>query len=234
MIIRDFLKAVGQLGDRRFQRVLWLGIGLTIALLVAIYAVVLWIIKLFTADGLTLPWIGEVTWIGDLLGWGSLGLILFMSVFLMVPVASAMTSLFLDDVADAVEAEHYPQFRQSPRTSFLDGLRDTLRFLGLLIGANILALFVYAFVFWIPFAPLILFWALNGFLLGREYFQLVAMRRLGRQGAKDLRKKHGREIWMAGCLMAMPLTIPLVNLVIPILGAATFTHLYHRIGVDRG
>ena len=30
-------------------------------------------------------------------------------------------------------------------------------------------------------------------------------------------------------LMALPLSIPLVNLVIPILGAATFTHLFHRL-----
>lgn len=229
LIFQDFLKAIGQLGDRRFQRVLWLGIGLTIALLVAIYALVLGGINAFAGDEVELPFVGPVTWIGDLLSWGSLGLILFLSVFLMVPVASAITSLFLDDVADAVEAEYYPQYPQSPRTPFVEGLKDTVRFLGVLIGANILALFVYAFVFWIPFAPLILFWALNGFLLGREYFQLVAMRRIGRAGAKALRKKHRREVWLAGCLMAMPLTIPLLNLFIPILGAATFTHIYHRL-----
>ena len=48
MIFNDFAKAVAQLGDRRFQRVLWLGIGLTIALLVAAYAVILWLIQTFT------------------------------------------------------------------------------------------------------------------------------------------------------------------------------------------
>jgi len=29
--------------------------------------------------------------------------------------------------------------------------------------------------------------------------------------------------------MAVPLTFPLINLIIPILGAATFTHLFHRL-----
>ena len=229
MILNDFAKAVAQLGDRRFQRVLWLGIGLTLALLVAIYAGVLWVIQALTAGGVELPGVGPITWIGDLLSWGSLGVMLFLSIFLMVPVASAITSLFLDDVADAVEAEHYAHLPQAPRTPFWEGLKDTVNFLGVLIGANILALFVYAFVFWIPFAPMILFWALNGFLLGREYFQIAAMRRLGREGAKALRKTHSQEVWMAGCLMAVPLSVPLVNLFIPILGAATFTHLYHRL-----
>ncbi|HSF62967.1 MAG TPA: EI24 domain-containing protein, partial [Paracoccaceae bacterium] len=69
----------------------------------------------------------------------------------------------------------------------------------------------------------------NGFLLGREYFTLAAMRRLGRQGARDLRRKHPWRIWIAGTLMAAPLSVPVVNLVIPVLGAATFTHLFHRL-----
>ena len=74
-----------------------------------------------------------------------------------------------------------------------------------------------------------IFFALNGFLLGHEYFQLAAMRRIGRAEAKVLRKKHSGKIWLAGCLMAMPLSIPLVNLFIPTLGVATFTHLYPRL-----
>lgn len=229
MIFSDFAKAIAQLGDGRFQKVLWLGVGLTLALLVATYAGVLWLIQTGTEDGVTLPGIGTVTWIGDLLSVGSLFLMIFLSIFLMIPVASAITSLFLEDVADAVEAEYYAHLPPAPRTEFSEGVKDTFRFLGVLIAANIVALFVYAFVFWIPFAPLILFWALNGYLLGREYFQITAKRRLGHEGAIALRKKHATEIWWAGCLMAAPLSIPLINLFIPILGAATFTHLYHRL-----
>lgn len=226
MILTDFAKALGQMPDPRFRRVLWLGIGLTIALLVAIYAGVLLLIDVAASGPLTLPWIGEVTWIGDLLGWGSLGLMLVLSVFLMIPVASAITSFFLDDVADAVEAKHYPALPPAPRTSLADALRDTFSFLGLMLIANLLAFIAYAM--FPPFAPLI-FYAMNGFLLGREYFQVAAMRREGRAGARALRRKHSTTIWIAGVLMALPLSIPLLNLFVPILGAATFTHLYHRL-----
>ncbi|MEO9863003.1 MAG: EI24 domain-containing protein [Yoonia sp.] len=227
MIFDDFFKAIGQMPDPRFRRVLWLGIMLTIALLVGAYALILWFISATTSEGIEIPGVdGPVTWIGDLLGWGSLAIMLVLSVFLMVPVASAITSLFLDDVAQAVEDKHYPHLKPVPRVPFFDGLRDTVNFLGVLIGANILAVFAYMAL---PFLSFAIFYGLNGYLLGREYFQVVAMRRLGRKGAKDLRKQHKGQIWMAGCLMAVPLSIPLINLVIPILGAATFTHLFHRL-----
>ena len=226
MILTAFLKALAQLLDRRFRRVLWRGIGLTIALLVVIYAGLLWLIEWLTAEPITLPGVGEVTWLGDLLGWGSLGLVLLMSIFLMVPVASAITSMFLDEVADAVEQKHFPHLPDTPNIGFGEGLRDTVNFLGILLGANIAAFVLYAIF---PFAAFFIFYALNGYLLGREYFQLAAMRRIGRVKAKALRKKNAGTIWAAGCLMAVPLSVPLINLVIPILGAATFTHLYHQL-----
>ena len=235
MILTDFLKALAQLPDRRFRRVLWLGIALTLALLVAAYALVLWLIQATAGGPISLPVVGEVTWIGDLLSWGSLFVMLVLSVFLMVPVASAITSLFLDDVAAAVEAEHYPDLPPVGRVPLWDGVRDTVNFLGVLIAANILALILAVTFAFVPFAPFAIFYGVNGYLLGREYFTLAAMRRVGRTEARALRRRHRGEVWLAGCLMAVPLTVPLVNLVIPILGAATFTHLFHRLtGRGRG
>ncbi len=229
MIFQDFLKALGQLPDPRFRRVLFLGLGLTVALLVGAYAIVLGLINLLTGETTTLPGGYEVTWVGDLLSLGSLVLMLVLSVFLMIPVASAITSLFLDDVAAAVEDVHYPRLAPVGRVPFFDGLRDSVNSLGVIVGANILALILYIPLFFIPFAPLILFYALNGYLLGREYFTVAAMRREGRTGAAAMRKAHKGEVWLAGCLMAVPLTVPLLNLFIPIVGAATFTHIYHRL-----
>lgn len=230
MILSAFFKALGQIGDPRFRRVLFIGIGLTLALLVAVYAAFLWLLQVVTPDATTLPLIGEVTWIDDLLGWSSLLLMLVLSTFLMIPVASAITSMFLEEVAQAVEDRHYPGLPAAIKVPFGDAVRDTINFLGVLIGANVLALFLYAL-----FAPaaLFIFWGLNGFLLGREYFTLAAMRRVGRDGAKALRKRHIGTIWAAGVLMAIPLSVPLLNLVIPILGAATFTHIFHLVQARR-
>ncbi len=230
MILRAFLLALGQLGDRRFRRVLMLGVGLTLGLLVAVTAAFTWLVRFLAGDSMTLPLVGEVTWVGDMLAYSSALAMLVLSVFLMVPVASAFTSLFLDEVAQAVEDRHYPHLPPARGVPLGEALRDTAGFLGVLIVANLLALVLYLIL--APLAPFI-FWALNGFLLGREYFTIAAMRRVGRTRAREMRSRHAPTIWLAGTLMAVPLSVPLVNLVIPILGAATFTHIYHALGDSR-
>ncbi|WP_299044336.1 EI24 domain-containing protein [uncultured Tateyamaria sp.] len=226
MILTSFFAALGQISDPRFRRVLLLGIALTIALLIAATSGFVWFIGWLTADGVSVPWIGTITWLGDIITWSSFFLFLVLSVFLMMPVASAITSMFLEEVAQAVEDKHYPHLPPAHSIPFGDAVVDTVNFLGVLIGANILALILY--VFFAPAAPFI-FWALNGFLLGREYFTLAAMRRVGRAQAKELRRAHNGTIWLAGTLMAIPLSVPLVNLLIPIIGAATFTHIFHSV-----
>ncbi|MCP3969958.1 MAG: hypothetical protein GY717_06515 [Rhodobacteraceae bacterium] len=226
MILEAFFKALAQLRDRRFRRVLWLGLTLTLVLLFAVYAVFAWAIYWLIPDSATLPIIGEITWVNDFLSLASIFLMFLLSTVLMVPVASAFTSLFLDDVAQAVEDVHYPHLPSIGRVAFTEGMIDSLNFLGVIIATNLLALVIYAFV--PPAAPFI-FYSLNGYLLGREYFQLAAMRRIGRKAAKQAFKRNAARVWLAGTLMAIPLSFPLINLLIPILGAATFTHLFHRL-----
>ncbi len=232
MIFSDFMRAVGQMGDPRFRSVLLKGVGLTIGLLIAMTIGVFFLVDWILPEEITLPRVGSVNWFDDLVAGASVFFMLILSAFLMVPVASAFTSMFLDTVSDAVEAVHYPALPPAPRVPFSEALRDSLSFLGVLVLANLAALALYAFMFLTvvlsPFTPLV-FIALNGFLLGREYFQLVAIRRLGRDGARAARSRHFLTIWVAGTLMALPLTIPIVNLLVPILGAATFTHLFHRL-----
>lgn len=226
MIFSDFAKALGQLGDGRFLRVMLLGTALAAALLTGAYAALLWLIETFTPGSIDIPFVGPVGGLDTLLSWGSVLLMAVLSVFLMIPVASAFSGLFLEDVAQAVEDRHYPGLPAAARQSFGDTLIDTANFIGLLLALNTAALLLYPFVG--PFSPL-LFWGMNGYLLGREYFTLVATRRLGRDGARAMRKAYSLRIWAAGVLMAAPLSLPLINLAVPVLGVATFTHMFHRL-----
>jgi CysZ protein len=170
--------------------------------------------------------IGDQSWLGALINVGGVLFTIALSIWLMVPVTSAIIALFLDEVAQAVEARHYPHLPKQTATKLQDQILVGIRFLGILLLANIGALILSMIV---PLLAPFVFWATNGYLMGREYFQMAAMRRMPRAQAQELFQRHQGSIWTAGILIAIPMSIPLVGLFIPILGAATFTHQFERL-----
>jgi uncharacterized protein involved in cysteine biosynthesis len=151
---------------------------------------------------------------------------LVLSVVLMVPAAAAVVGFFIDNIAAAVEARYYPGMPADTEMSLPHKAVYSAKFFGLVVGAKLVALLIYLTV--PPLAPFV-FWLVNGFLLGREYFQLVAMRRLGRDVAAALGRKYFWRIWVLGTAMVVPMSVPVLNLVVPIIGVAVFTHQFHRM-----
>ncbi|KEO54766.1 EI24 domain-containing protein [Thioclava pacifica] len=231
MIFASYVKAWGDLLRPGAMKVVGIGVALSLGLLIAIYVAMVWLIGWLVPDSFSLPFIGEIGHIDTALSIVSAGIMLIASMFLMVPVASAFTGFFLEDVAEMVEDAHYPTLPPVRKLSLFESLSDTLRFFGVIIVANLIALAIYPFV--IPLAPF-LFFGLNGYLLGREYFQMAALRRMERDEARALYERNKATVWAAGALMAVPLSIPLLNLFVPVLGAAGFTHLFHAIMGRRG
>lgn len=225
-MIGDALRAIGQIGDPRFRGVLLRGVGLSVALLLAFAIGLIWLARWAVGPEVTLPWIGTVTWLDEAAGFALIPFTLIASVFLMIPVASAFTGLFLDRIAQAVEERHYPGLPEPRPQGWAEALRESVGFVALVLAVNVPALLVYVLA--APLAPFV-FWAVNGFLLGREYAQLVAARRLPRDEAVAYRRRNAARIWGLGVLMAVPLSVPVVNLLVPVLGAAAFTHQFHRI-----
>lgn len=224
-MIGDFLKAVGQLTDPRFTGVLARSLILTVGLLAGLSFGAVWMVG-FLPQTVDLPFWGEAPLPIRPIEGLALGAMLILSAFLMFPVAAMFVNLYLDEIADAVEARHYPELPPVRGTGFAEELKGAVRFGLLVLGANLVAMLFYFIAG--PFAPFV-FWSLNGYLFGREFFQLVAQRRLEPAAAERLRRDHWLGIWMAGTLMAVPLSIPLVNLIMPLVGVATYTHTFHRL-----
>ena len=105
---------------------------------------------------------------------------LVLSVVLMVPVAAAVVGFFLDDVAEAVEARHYPAL--PPARPLGLGRAGRRRAALLRAGGRRRTWWRWSIYFAVPPLAPFVFWLVNGFLLGREYFQLVALRRRRRAG----------------------------------------------------
>jgi uncharacterized protein involved in cysteine biosynthesis len=224
-VLGDFTRALAQLGDGRFLRVFGLSLLLSAALLGGLMA--LWWRATdglpqmdLTLFGYSLGFLeSALEWLARAGGALALG-------FMMMPVASLFIGMFLEEIADAVEIKHYPDARGMRRMGWLDLLTDGLLFTMTLVAANLAALALY--LIFLPIGPA-LFIMVNGYFLGRQYFELVAARHVGFAAARKLRKRFRLRVWVAGMLMAAPLSIPLLGLVIPVLGVASFTHMYQRL-----
>ena len=229
-IMRAIALSISQFSDRRFQRVVIKSTLLAILALWALAAGGGSVLGWLLSGDLTLPWIGTITFKGSLIGWGAFWIILGLSVFLMVPVTSAISAFFVDDVARAAEERHYPNTQALYRSKLTEEVRESLGFLGTMLAANLIALIFYAL--FTVFAPII-FLSLNGYLIGREYFYMVAKRHLGRDNALSAFRDNRFRVWMCGLILVVPMSVPLLNLLVPALAAASFTHLFQVWMADR-
>ena len=140
-----------------------------------------------------------------------------------------MASLFVDDVADIVEREHYPAERPGValplREAILEGVKTAL----LTVLVYLIAL---PFVF-LAGAGFLIFFLATAWLLGREYFELAAMRFRSPEEAKAMRRDNAAIIFTAGLFIAAFVSIPVVNLATPIFGMAFMVHMHKRLSGPR-
>ncbi len=213
-MLSAFSRAMGQLGDPRVRSTVWISIGAALVVFALLWSAV--------AALLTHTALFQTGWLeaaADVLG----GLAtLILTWFLFPAVFGAVMGLFLERVADAVERRHYPGLAAAPGLGFTASVTASLRFLGVLLAANLLVL---PFLFVPPVFPFV-FYGVNGYLLGREYFELVALRRLNARAARELRASHRASLLSAGVATAFLLTVPVVNLIAPVVATAAMVHLF--------
>lgn len=217
-MVAAFFKAFAQLGDPRLRRVLVLGVAGAALAYGLLVAVAWWVLA-------------ETTWFGA--RWaettshvlaGALALVLPLPFF--PALATTVMSLRLETVADAVEERHYPGLNWPRPQPWGEVLATTLRFLAATVVVNLLALPVYGLLLFTGFSA-VLVTVVNGYLLGREYFELVALRRLDAAAVRlAFRNRLGR-MWLAGAAISVLFSIPLLNLAAPVLATAMMVHLYH-------
>lgn len=216
-----------------FRSALWKSLGLTLVVLVG-----LWFAISALFEGAALPYLSGVLpdlpdWAdgaGVFAGWAAGLLLAVLLAFLIGPVSAVIASLFLDDVAAVVERESYPAASAGRDMPVVAGLVLSLKFFGIVILGNLLALFLLL----VPGINLAAFFLVNGYLVGREYFEFAALRYRREPEAKALRKRHGGTVFTAGLLVAAFLAVPVLNLLTPLFAAALMVHLHQRISAKDG
>jgi CysZ protein len=151
------------------------------------------------------------------------------ALFLMPAVTAFIGSFFVDEVAEAVEREHYPAEPPGHALPLLRALIEGVKFALLVFAVYLCAL---PFIFLAGLGVIILFLA-NSYLLGREYFELAAMRFRAPHEAKAMRKSNAAYIFLAGMVIAVFVSIPLVNLATPIFAMAYMVHIHKRMSGKR-
>lgn len=164
-----------------------------------------------------------------LFGAGSVAAIVVASLFLFPSVMLLTMSFLLEDVAGAVDRRYYPN-QPPPRAQPMgEVVVGSLQFTGVTLLANLIALPFYLILLFLPPFNLLIFYGLNGYLLGREYFELVGQRRLSLKDTKALRRRHRLSVLTAGAVIAFLLTIPILNLFTPIVATAFMLHVFERL-----
>jgi len=196
-------------------------VGLSFALAVASFAA-LWLALAIVLDHARFGW-WPLDWLIDLLG----ALAALMLSWLLFPaVVTMVMGFFLDRVAGAVEALDYPGRGPARRAPISETTMTTLRLMGLTVILNVLALPVYVLM---PGMNFFVFLGLNGYLFGREYFEVVALRRLELTTVRALRTRFAGRVFLGGMAIAGLFAVPLVNLVAPVIATAFMVHLFEGL-----
>ncbi len=233
MILEAARAAMSRLFSAEFRSVFFKTLGLTLLVLAGLwlgakelfeYMALPWFDALFPDLPVWVGWVGLVAAIAAGLGL-ALGLALLIS-----PVTAIIAGLFLDDVAAVVEREDYPQDPPGKALPIVPAIVMSIKFFGVVVLGNIIALLLLL----VPGVNMLAFFMVNGYLLGREFFEFAAMRFRTEAEAKALRRRNAGTIFLAGLVIAAFLAVPLLNLLTPLFAAAMMVHLHKMISAAEG
>ncbi|MGO8144156.1 sulfate transporter family protein [Rhizobium leguminosarum] len=210
------------------RSVSWKVLGLTVLVLVG-----LWFALRGAFMAFLFPWLTSFfPDMPDWAGWFALIFAIFagiglalMLALLLSPVTALIAGLFLDDVAEVIEKRDYPKDASGTAMPLGPAMVSSIKFLGVVILGNILALLLL----FIPGVNLVAFFLVNGYLLGREFFEFAAMRFRSPDEARLFRAKHASTVFLGGLMIALFLAIPIVNLLTPLFAAGMMVHLHKLV-----
>lgn len=215
-------RSLSQFDDRVFLGVVLRAVAWSALCFALLHILAVALVREFVA------WDGPAAWITDLVATVGASL---LSMWLFVPTAAAIATLYVDRIADAVERRHYPDLPPAAGAPILEQVIDALALGARMLGLGVLALLL---ILLIPGIGLVCGWAITGYALGRGLFLSVAMRRMSRADAMAVYQRNRVAVLLPGLVIAIAVWVPLLNLFVPVLAAAAMVHVLDGIMRMRG
>lgn len=145
-----------------------------------------------------------------------------MAWFMFPLLYPVLVSFFDEKMAEIVDDADYPHLPKAAQPFWPTLTADILFTLkALALNAICLPLLL------IPPVAFVVYYGLNGYLIGTQFFRMAAGRRVSREDAERMHKQNFAPIMMTGVLIIFLATIPFINLAAPILGVAVMLHLFY-------
>ena len=226
MLIQAAMRALAQITAPPFRAIVWKSLGLTLALLALVWLALTRFLNWWLSQGAVVTDHPMIATIAAFMA--GAGLFIGLA-FLIPPVSILVASFFADDIADRIEREDYPHDQPGKPLPVGRAIFEALKLAALALGVNIIALLLLL----VPGINVVAFLLANTFLLGREYFTIAAGRFLPPQEIAAMRSQNSFAVYFAGFMMALLMSIPLVNLFTPVFGTALFVHVYKGLAGRR-
>ena len=216
-MLSDAVTSFEQMLTPPFRAALWKSLALTVVLLALIWLGLDHVIV--GAGAVPGPWLA--TMLSIVTGFG----LFFGLAFLVAPTSSLVAGFFLDELAEITERSIGPESELGRPMSGGQAIWLATKFAGVSVLVNIVALALLL----VPGVNLIAFFTANAYLLGREYFELAALRYRPIEEVRALRRAHGFYIFVCGLFIAALVAIPVANLLTPLFGTAFMVRVHRRI-----
>lgn len=216
-MIRAWELALQQLGDPRLRAVIWQSLALSLVLQVAIGGLAWWALQTYAHV--------DIGWVNTLIRWLGGAAVVVLALILFPASFGVVVSIFMERIADIVEHAHYPRLGPARGISVWTGIWTGLVFLVAVIALNLVMLPFYIVAIFVAGLGAVLFYAINGWLTGRMYYEQVALRRLSPAEVTAWRKANLWPLWLTGVIIVFLGTIPVLNLIVPVLGTAAMVHV---------
>jgi CysZ protein len=216
-MLNSIIKTLNQISTAPFRRVLFLSVSISLLTTLLLWAFITKII--FNTNMTSITWL---EWFLDILGGGAVFILL---VLLLPTLVGLIASIMLESICRSVELVYYPHLPKAQGQNLYTGVLVGLKFTGTMIVLNII------FLPLIVIPPVYIFasWVLNSYLLSREFFELVAYRRLDKVNVNRMYKKFRFTLIGYGLVIAFISIIPVINFIVPLFGTAVMLHAFQRI-----